>query len=95
MNVENFESLAVGKVSELQGFAAKSGVGIDTSDSPEITDCSGARRGVFHTVLAQLGATIRLDGDIVSWFIDQGGDAAHIEARINRTLRNHGCGARP
>lgn len=61
------------------------GAAIDTSDIPEVTDWTGARRGVFYRPIKQQ-LTLRLDADVVAWFKRQGGG---YQTRINRALREY------
>jgi uncharacterized protein (DUF4415 family) len=56
---------------------------IDLSDMPEITDWSGAVRGLFYRPVKK-SLTIRLDADVLAWLKSQG---AGYQTRINRLLR--------
>ena len=58
---------------------------IDTSDIPEVTDWTGARRGVFYRPVKQQ-LTLRLDADVVAWFKREGGG---YQSRINSALREY------
>lgn len=61
---------------------------IDTSDIPEITDWSGARRGVFYRpVKRQL--TLRMDADIIAWFKLKSPGGKGYQTLINNALRDH------
>jgi uncharacterized protein (DUF4415 family) len=58
---------------------------IDTSDMPEVTDWTGARRGVFYRPVKQL-MSLRLDADVIAWFKSQG---EGYQTRINNALREY------
>ena len=59
---------------------------IDTQDSPEQRDWSGARRGLFfRPVKKQL--TLRLDADIIAWFRDHAPNGEGYQTKINDALR--------
>jgi uncharacterized protein (DUF4415 family) len=61
---------------------------IDTRHAPEISNWSGARRGVFYRPLKQQ-LTLRLDADLVEWFKAQKGGSAGYQTRINEALREY------
>jgi uncharacterized protein (DUF4415 family) len=52
---------------ELTALAALPEDAIDTSDAAEVTDWSGAKRGLFYLPVKQQ-LTLRLDADVVDWF---------------------------
>ena len=52
---------------ELAALAAMSDDEIDTSDIPEVTDWSNAKRGVFYRLTKQR-ITLDLDTDVIAWF---------------------------
>lgn len=52
---------------ELKSLAALRDEAIDTSDTPELLDWSGAKRGLFYRPVKQQ-LTLRLDADVVAWF---------------------------
>ena len=58
---------------------------IDTSDIPEVTDWSGAKRGLFYRPVKQQ-LTLRLDADVIAWFRNNG---TGYQSRINSALREH------
>jgi uncharacterized protein (DUF4415 family) len=58
---------------------------IDTSDIPEVTDWSGAWRGVFYRPIKQQ-LMLRLDADVVACFKRKGGG---YQTRINRAPREY------
>jgi uncharacterized protein (DUF4415 family) len=61
---------------------------IDTTHVPEVTDWSGARRGLFYRPLKQQ-LTLRLDADVVEWFKTHEGGNAGYQTRINQALREY------
>ncbi len=58
---------------------------IDTSDIPEVTDWSGAKRGLFYRPVKQQ-LTLRLDADVIAWFRSNG---TGYQSRINSALWEH------
>ena len=63
---------------------------IDTSDIPEVTDWTGARRGLFYKYrVVKKQITLRLDAGIVEWFKGQSEDGSGYQTRINEALRYH------
>ena len=63
---------------------------IDTSDIPEITDWSNAKRGVFYKYrVIKKQVTLRLDAGIIAWFKAQSDDGRGYQTRINEALREH------
>ena len=61
---------------------------IDTTDIPEVSDWSGAGRGVFHRPLKQQ-ITLRLDADIIAWFKAHARGGGGYQTDINGVLREH------
>lgn len=61
-----------------------------TSDIPEITDWSGAQRGLFYRPIKQQ-VTLRLDADLIAWFKEQSkSDSGRgYQTHINRALREY------
>jgi uncharacterized protein (DUF4415 family) len=76
------------QLSELTALAALPEDAIDTSDAPEVTDWSGAKRGLFYRPVKQQ-LTLRLDADVVDWFKTHAGSAEGYQTRINRALREY------
>ena len=58
---------------------------IDFSDIPEVTDWSGAKRGLFYRPVKRQ-MTLRLDADLIEWFKQQG---EGYQTRMNQALRDH------
>ena len=73
---------------ELKSLAALRDEAIDTSDAPEFTDWSGARRGLFYRPVKQQ-LTLRLDADVVAWFKNHTTSDEGYQTRINRALREY------
>ena len=61
---------------------------INVKEIPEMSDWSGARRGLFYKPIKQQ-ITLRLDSDIIHWFKAQMKDGRGYQTDINRALRNH------
>ena len=58
---------------------------IDTSDTPEIADWSGAIRGGLYRPVKRL-TSLRLDADLLEWFKR---DGEGYQTRINAALREY------
>jgi uncharacterized protein (DUF4415 family) len=70
---------------QLAALSAMAEEEIDTSDIPEVTDWSGAKRGLFYRpVKHQL--TLRLDADVIDWFRREG---TGYQSRMNAALREY------
>src|SRR5262245_15997951 len=76
------------QAAELAALAALSERPIDTSDIPEITDWSGAKRGLFFRPVKQQ-LTLRIDADIVAWFKRRARGGRGYQTRINHALREY------
>jgi len=72
----------------LQRLAAKPDAEIDTSDSPEVLDWSGAVRVGLYKPRKE-AITIRLDADLLSWFKSHAEGGRGYQSEINRVLRQH------
>lgn len=72
---------------EIEPLAALDEAAIDTSDAPEATDWSKARRGRFYRPTKQ-SVTIRLDSDVVAWFKAQAREGGY-QTSINQALREY------
>ncbi|HEY5208698.1 MAG TPA: BrnA antitoxin family protein [Stellaceae bacterium] len=88
MRKANSKRLSATVRAELEALKALPDDQIDTSDMPEITDWSGAKRGVFYRPLKQQ-ITLRLDSDIVTWFRKHAPKGAGYQTNINLALREH------
>lgn len=73
---------------ELETLAALPDEKIDLSETPEVRDWSGAKRGLFYRpVKKQL--TLRIDADIIAWFKRQARGGRGYQTDINRALREY------
>ena len=61
---------------------------IDTSDIPEVTDWSNAKRGVFYRLTKQR-ITLDLDADVIAWFKSNSQTDIDCQTHINQVLREH------
>ena len=77
--------LSAAHAAELAALAGQPDDTIDTSDAPEVSDWTGAKRGVFYRVNKQL-LSLRLDADLIAWFKDSG---EGYQTRINAALREY------
>ncbi|MYC34136.1 MAG: hypothetical protein F4X64_13305 [Chloroflexi bacterium] len=73
---------------ELAALAAMSEDEIDTSDIPEVTDWSNAKRGVFYR-LTKKRITLDLDADIIAWFKSNTKTDIDCQTAINQVLREY------
>jgi uncharacterized protein (DUF4415 family) len=86
MTKETSRRLTREQKAELAAIAALRDEAIDTSDAPEISDWSGAKRGLFYRpVKRQL--TLRLDADVIAWFKAHARREEGYQTHINRALR--------
>lgn len=69
----------------LNSAAAMPDSEIDTSDSPEVRNWTGAVRGALYRPVKRL-TSLRLDADLLEWF-RRGGDG--YQTRINAALREY------
>jgi uncharacterized protein (DUF4415 family) len=70
---------------QLAALAAMAEEDIDTSDIPEVTDWSGAKRGLFYRPVKQQ-LTLRIDADVIDWFRREG---TGYQSRMNAALREY------
>lgn len=61
---------------------------INTDETPEVRDWSGARRGLFFRPIKQQ-LTLRLDADVIAWFKDHAPTGKGYQTSINSALRQH------
>ena len=73
---------------ELAALAAMSEDEIDTSDIPEVTDWSNAKRGVIYRLTKQR-ITLDLDSDVIAWFKSNAPTDIDCQTHINLVLREH------
>ena len=73
---------------ELAALAAMPDDEIDTSDIPEVTDWSDAKRGVIYGRTKQQ-ITLDLDADIIAWFKSNAKTEIDCQTGINQVLREY------
>ena len=73
---------------ELAALAAMSDDEIDTSDIPEVTDWSNAKRGVIYRLTKQR-ITLDLDAEVIAWFKSNSQTDIDCQTLINLVLREH------
>ena len=74
---------------ELATLAALPDDAIDTSDIPEVSDWSKARRGALYRPVKQQ-LTLRIDADLIAWFRASAQDGSDgYQTRINAALREY------
>ena len=73
---------------ELAALAAMSDDEIDTSDIPEVTDWSNAKRGVIYRLTKQR-ITLDLDAEVIAWFKSNAQTDIDCQTLINQVLREH------
>ena len=75
------------QLAELKSLAALPDSAIDT-DAPELSDWTGAKRGLFYRPVKQQ-LTLRLDVDVVAWFKRHTTSNEGYQTRINRALNEY------
>ncbi|MXZ92456.1 MAG: hypothetical protein F4W95_04390 [Chloroflexi bacterium] len=73
---------------ELAALAAMSDDEIDTSEIPEVTDWSNAKRGVFYRMTKQQ-ITLDLDANVIAWFKSNSKTDIDCQTAINQVLREY------
>jgi uncharacterized protein (DUF4415 family) len=73
---------------ELDLLAALPEEEIDTRDTPEVRDWSGARRGALYRPLKRQ-ITLRIDADVIEWFKSRSHQGGGYQTDINRALREY------
>ncbi len=73
---------------EIEALAALPEDRIQTDDIPEVTNWSGAKRGMFYRPIKQQ-ITLRLDADLIDWFKTHHLQGEGYQTRINRALREY------
>ena len=73
---------------DLDAVAAMADSKIDTSDMPEQSDWSGAKRGMFYRPVKKQ-ITLRLDADLIEWFRQHTPSDTGYQTRINEALREY------
>jgi uncharacterized protein (DUF4415 family) len=80
-------TLSPEQAAQIDALAAMPESAIDTSDIPEVTDWSGARRGIFTARAAGRDLPVALDAELVAWFKAEAGAGEPYEVKINQALR--------
>jgi uncharacterized protein (DUF4415 family) len=88
MKKASSKPLTRGQQAELDALALLPDDQIDTSDSPEIRNWSGAKRSVFYRPMKQQ-LTLRIDADLVAWFKSRTPHGEGYQTRINAALREY------
>jgi uncharacterized protein (DUF4415 family) len=88
MKKEASKRLTREQMEELKALASLPDEAIDTSDAPELSDWSGAKRGLFYRPVKQQ-LTLRLDADVVAWFKSHATADEGYQTRINQALRDY------
>lgn len=73
---------------EIEALAALPEEQIQTDDMPEVTNWSGAKRGMFYRPIKQQ-ITLRLDADLIDWFKTHHSQGEGYQTSINRALREY------
>ncbi|MGB7415896.1 MAG: BrnA antitoxin family protein [Thermosynechococcaceae cyanobacterium] len=73
---------------EVDALGAMPEEDINTDDISEVTDWSGANRGVFYRPIKQQ-ITLRLDADLIDWFKHHHLPEEGYQTSINRALREY------
>ena len=88
------EALTRRQKADIEALAVLPDEEIDTSDTPEILDWSGARRGAIYRPVKQQIA-LSLDADVVAWFRANAPGGRGYQTEINRVFREHAQVAPP
>jgi len=78
----------VSEAAELEALAALPDDRINFRDIPEVTDWSGAKRGLLYRPVKQQ-LTLRLDADVVDWFKRRAPAGRGYQTQINQALRQY------
>ena len=78
----------VSEPAELEALAALPDDRINFRDIPEVTDWSGAKRGLLYRPVKQQ-LTLRLDADVVAWFKRRAPAGRGYQTQINQALRQY------
>ena len=76
------------QIEELEYLNKLSDEQINVEDIPEMTDWSGAQRGLFYKPVKQQ-ITLRLDADVLHWFRAHMPNGRGYQTAINQALRDH------
>jgi len=88
MRSGRFRPLTPEQQAELDALGALPEEEVDTHEMPEVSDWTGARRGVlYRPVKRQI--TLRIDADVIEWFKSQTLKGEGYQTSINRALREY------
>ena len=73
---------------ELEALADLPDEQINTQDTPELSDWSEKKRGLFFRPVKQQ-ITLRLDADLIAWFKSNVPQDEGYQTSINRALREY------
>ena len=76
------------QIAELKYLEGLSDDQINLQDIPELTDWSGAQRGLFYKPVKRQ-ITLRLDADVIHWFKVHMPNGRGYQTAINQALRDH------
>jgi uncharacterized protein (DUF4415 family) len=82
------KGLSAAQRDQIEALSALPDKGVDTTDIPEVTEWSGAKRGVFYRPVKQQ-ITLRLDADLIDWFKRNHEEGEGYQTSINRALRKY------
>ena len=80
--------LTAKQTAELAALAQLPENRINTRETPEVRDWSGAKRGLFFRPVKQQ-LTLRLDADVLNWFKTNAPNGEGYQTDINQALREH------
>jgi len=88
MKKGNSKPLTASQKAALKKLAAMPDDTIDYSDMPPIETWKGAVRGAFFKPVKK-PLSLRLDADLIDFFMRDGGDKKGYQTRINAALRDY------
>lgn len=88
MKKEVSKGKSAARKAEIEALSALPDDQIDTDDIPEVTDWSGAKRGLFYRPVKQQ-ITLRIDADLIDWFKRNPREGEGYQTTINRALREY------
>ena len=80
--------LTAQQCADLGAVAAMPDDKINTADSPEQADWSGAQRGMFYRPIKKQ-ITLRIDADLIEWFRQHTTPDTGYQTHINDALREY------
>ena len=88
MKKASMKLLSAQQQADLTTLAAMPDDKINTADSPEQPDWSGAQRGLFFRPIKKQ-ITLRIDADLIEWFRKHTHSDSGYQTRINSALREY------